>query len=976
MRPRLISQPSGHYQLPIPTTDSVSNTPSTQSTLARSITHCFFVLIFYSLLFATFFSPVIFFNYLLAPADGIIQSVPNFYSNKVLWDKLILSGFPMTADPSVMTWYPLSLIFSQLPDAWNIFVLSAYVLMSSFTYGYVYTLTRCRRAATISGIVYGMSGFMMAHLGHTTIIHSAVWMPLIIWSLEKLRHELQGRWFAVCSLAVACGALAGHAQVLVYALFVGGAYVIMVGWTAPSGRWRYYGLSLLSVMIGVGLAAVQLLPTAELSALSSRAQLTFSDFVVFSLPITHIPLLLFPQLFGGTPGYGTSYFGEPNLTELTCYIGVLPLMLTVIGVVALKWKSWSLFWVGVALFAFLLALGDATVLAQFTYRIPVLNLFRAPARHFLELSLAVSVLSGLGVAAIVNGTVTRSLVSGVILSVAATMLACLLPFLLFPSYLSGLTAKLNVASLDLRPWHNPAVGVPLVMLLLAALALTGWHRKQSSSVMGGMLFCVLIADLASFGWFYEWREYAPHSEVLTPPTYAHKYKEELASSHQRILPVRGGAGTLDELPPLLSRLWGIPSASGYGPLSLSRVSNLASLTPHGSVGDDWKSSIDRSLDLLSARYIVLLSDDSVGAVREAHGATWAAEDMRVSLGSGCGEPNPASLAIDLPSPLRATRVGVISALGCSTGLTDNDEVLRVTMVSVDGGTRTRSLSAGRDTSEWAYDCDDVRPQMKHRRADVFESFPAARVDQQCEGHAYLTTIPLDVKATDIKSLRFNWVGASGAISIRKVSLIDEEMGRSYPVRMLIGSGSDEARWRYVEDAGRARVYENLRALPRAWLATEALTMTPDDALRTIKSSTLPDGRPFDPRRTALIEAPSSLSLLPLLTEPEIAPPSDAAARVVSLSDTMMEVHTSSTRPSVLVTSDAYYPGWRVTVNGSPASLLRADYALRGVAVPAGQHIVRFIFRPESLHNGLMISSASLLALISFATLIRRRRTKG
>ncbi len=951
----------------------MSNILSPKSTLARFITHCYLVLIFYSLLFATFFSPVLFFNHLLAPADGIVQSVPNFYSNKVLWDNLILSGFPMTADPSVMTWYPLSFIFSQLPDAWNVFVLSAYVLMSSFTYGYVYTLTRCRRAATISGIVYGMSGFMMAHLGHTTIIHSAVWVPLIIWSLEKLRHELQGRWFAVCSLAVACCALAGHAQVLVYTLFVGGAYVIIVGWTAPSGRWRYYVLSLLAVVIGMGLAAIQLLPTAELSALSPRAQLAFSDFVVFSLPLTHIPLLLFPQLLGGTPGYGTSYFGEPNLTELTCYTGVLPLMLAAVGVIAFKRKSLSLFWAGVALFAFLLALGDATVLAQLTYRIPVLNLFRAPARHFLELSLAVSVLSGLGVAAIVNGTVTSRLVSGVILSVAATMLACLLPFILFPHYLSELTAKLCVASLDLRPWHNPAVGVPLIILLLAAVVLTGWHRKQSSSVMGGMLLVVLIADLASFGWFYEWRVYAPHREILTPSTFAQKYKAELESSYQRILPVRGGGGTPDELPPLLSRLWGIPSASGYGPLSLSRVSNMASLTPHGSVGDAWKPIIDQSLDLLSVRYIVLLSDNSVGAVKEAHGATWAAEDMGVSLGPGCGESNPASITIDLPPPSRATRVGVVSTLGCSTGLTDNAEVLRVTMVGVDGSTRTQSLSAGRDTSEWAYDCDDVRPQMKHRRADVFESFPAARVDQHCEGHAYLTTIPFDVQAADIKSLKFTWVGASGAISIRKVSLIDEETGRSGPVRMLIGSASDEIRWRYVEDAGRARVYENLKALPRAWLATEALTVTPEDALRTIKSSRLPDGRPFDPRRTALIEAPSSPLLL---TEPEIALPPDAAARVVYLSDTVMEIHTSSTRPSVLVTSDAYYPGWRVTVNGSPAPLLRADYALRGVAVPAGQHIIRFIFRPESLDKGLMISSASLLALISFATVIRRRRSKG
>jgi len=80
----------------------------------------------------------------------------------------------------------------------------------------------------------------------------------------------------------------------------------------------------------------------------------------------------------------------------------------------------------------------------------------------------------------------------------------------------------------------------------------------------------------------------------------------------------------------------------------------------------------------------------------------------------------------------------------------------------------------------------------------------------------------------------------------------------------------------------------------------------------------------------------------------------------------MEVRTKSTRAGFLVTSDAYYPGWRASIDGRDAWLYRADYAIRGVMVPAGEHTVRFEYRPRSFYLGAAISLISILLLIALA----------
>ena len=328
--------------------------------------------------------------------------------------------------------------------------------------------------------------------------------------------------------------------------------------------------------------------------------------------------------------------------------------------------------------------------------------------------------------------------------------------------------------------------------------------------------------------------------------------------------------------------------------------------------------------------------------------------MDIWLGAGCDHPARDFVRFILPAPIRATSLGIVSRLACSLSVKDGEEVARLFLTDVDGNVQTESLIAGRDSSEWAYDCPHVKTE--HSRAPVFSSFPASMYDQPCEGHFYLAMLRLSAPAS-ISSVKIQWTGRTGAMTIEKVSFVDEANNSSEPINLTTLNNSQ---WNFVEEAGEARIYENLRASPRAFLVPEAMSLKPEEILSAIKTSKLPNGREFDPARTALVE--SGISLPGQGFDPE------ANAQITQMGDRLMEVQTSSATESFLVTSDLYYPGWAATIDGAPVPVLRANYAFRGIAVPAGRHVVRFEFTPKAFYYGLALSALALLALASFLTL--------
>lgn len=150
-------------------------------------------------------------------------------------------------------------------------------------------------------------------------------------------------------------------------------------------------------------------------------------------------------------------------------------------------------------------------------------------------------------------------------------------------------------------------------------------------------------------------------------------------------------------------------------------------------------------------------------------------------------------------------------------------------------------------------------------------------------------------------------------------------------------------------------YERVDPFPRAWVASE-IVVEPDDgaaARRLMDEAT-------DLRATAVVDR--------AITCPA---GEDGSAAITAYEANEVIVETSG-GGGLLVLSDQYYPGWRATVDGEAAEVVRADVALRGVCVPAGEHTVRFVYRPLSLYAGVAISAAGWVAWLAAVVIAWRR----
>jgi hypothetical protein len=113
----------------------------------------------------------------------------------------------------------------------------------------------------------------------------------------------------------------------------------------------------------------------------------------------------------------------------------------------------------------------------------------------------------------------------------------------------------------------------------------------------------------------------------------------------------------------------------------------------------------------------------------------------------------------------------------------------------------------------------------------------------------------------------------------------------------------------------------------------------------------------DPTKVALLEAPA------------VGPPpaggdiSHDEAVIDAFHRNSIELHVRSSTPSLLVVAEAWYPGWRATVNGVPTGVLPANVWMRAVRVPAGESRVNLYYVEPSLLRGAVISLCALLVLV-------------
>jgi hypothetical protein len=158
----------------------------------------------------------------------------------------------------------------------------------------------------------------------------------------------------------------------------------------------------------------------------------------------------------------------------------------------------------------------------------------------------------------------------------------------------------------------------------------------------------------------------------------------------------------------------------------------------------------------------------------------------------------------------------------------------------------------------------------------------------------------------------------------------------------------------------ARVYSNANALPRVFLVDRQRTVEGEDA--ALAAVTDPS---VDKRAVAITEEP-------IEGLPASAPSGSAgSARLTKYGRDEAVAEVDAARPSLLVLTDVYFPGWKAKVDGREVDVERVDYLLRGVRVPAGAHTVKLTYEPASWRVGWIVSVLALIAIAGLALLGRR-----
>ena len=132
-------------------------------------------------------------------------------------------------------------------------------------------------------------------------------------------------------------------------------------------------------------------------------------------------------------------------------------------------------------------------------------------------------------------------------------------------------------------------------------------------------------------------------------------------------------------------------------------------------------------------------------------------------------------------------------------------------------------------------------------------------------------------------------------------------------------------------------------------------------LKTIQTGKLPDGRPFEPAETALLEAESVAEgdvNLPLIGDRD-----GAEVTITRYEPNRIELTARNPQPGYLVLSETYYRGWDALVDGAETPVHRTNYALRGINVPAGEHHIEFVFRSPSFRMGAVLSAVGVLLVL-------------
>ncbi len=336
-----------------------------------------------------------------------------------LWNPHQFCGTPFLSDPTVAYFSPLSatlFLAASNQSANGVFMLLQVYTIIHMMLGAVFFFFLARElglspaAAAGGSLVFVFSGFFKAHLRHTDMIGSIIWLPAILAFLHRFARTGLPANAILAGLLLGFSFLSFHVNMAVITVMVTAAWTAYLAIRLLRAHRQKPAIYLLvaaaaALLIGLGLGTVQLYPLYVNSALSTRTGYTLEkiqssgsyglkEFINMVFPVYH------PQ--GADM---TRHGGSTNFWELHGYSGLLPLFLAAVGVMAaVRKKRGILFFLPLAIISLVIVCGPAGGIYTLLYHVvPGFNRFRIPARFIYLFCFSLAFFTCHGIERVVSG---------------------------------------------------------------------------------------------------------------------------------------------------------------------------------------------------------------------------------------------------------------------------------------------------------------------------------------------------------------------------------------------------------------------------------------------------------------------------------------------------------------------------------------------------------------------------------------------
>jgi len=740
--------------------------------------------------------------------------------------------------------------------------------------------------------------------------------------------------------------------------------------------------------IAFGLSAVQIIPLVELGMFSFRGTGVSYQFATsFSLPVHNLINLILPYFFRYTnPQYYWALWSE---WETTIYFGIGGLVLAGIAVLFVRDRM-VLFFTVIATASLLLAFGSYSPVPvyEWVWRLPGFSSLRVPGRFTMLVTFSAAVLAAYGMdwlcrtlrpsdgpppegrwarLARVAGVHGFALYLMALLVGMAGVAWWLFGFRVWiekdPASVKRLVEQSYLALRNDKPWLNSD-------MVLNFLTYTLDPANQKTATSFGIMLAILLLLFAWFAFRRLWRIWATMmvglvaadlllfaldfhptlqiSQLATPSPAARWLMEQNGDGMLRIY----SAKEVRKTEPNRLLPYQIADIDGYSSLETVRHQQFMAKLREFDLP---------LLDLYGVRFVIFPRQPTALPSFEL-----TAYNPNHPLADGPRTNPGAHVTFYVNPAVNADEVAFISNLRDSEGIPQDAEVADIVVVDTSGERVTLKVRAGRETADWSWDKPGSTVRIAHRRAIVADNvWTVDSIGIRYRANLYYGRVPLDRKRT-ISRVEFHYTYPSGAVRLYGMMLWE----RPSSAHQLLAVDRFIPRY---QDAD-LQIRENPSRLPRALLVPTARIAERRTILDTMASGD------FDPARVVLLETPTRQgsplppSLLPsdgAVVDPHGLEPwlasgpdgSTGAAEIALDRSTEVEVRTRSGRPTFLLLTDSFHPGWKALVDGEPAPIYRADYLFRAVPVPAGEHVVRFVYQPESFELGSRLSAFTAATVV-------------